>query len=81
MLGEAEGTVGDAVYNVQWDPMDMLTIEQDEVVLEDQQRVVRDEDEALFFIVPVIHPGTTRERVCKHNINKHQVTSLLVTSD
>lgn len=63
-LWEAEFAVGDAVHNVQWDPLDLLTREHDKVILEDQERVICDEDKTLFFIVPVIHPETTRETVC-----------------
>jgi len=62
VLWEAELAVGHAVYDVQRDPLDLVTVEHDEVVLEDQEGVVRDEDEALLLIVPVIHPETTRER-------------------
>ncbi len=56
--------MGDAVHKVQWDPLDLLTDEHDKVVLEDQERAVCDQSETLFFIVPVVHPETTRERVC-----------------
>lgn len=55
VLWEDEFAMGDAVDNVQWDPLDLLTVEHDEVVLEDQERVVCDESETLFFIVPVVH--------------------------
>lgn len=67
MLREDEGAVGDAVHKVQRDPLDLLTDEHDEVVLDDQERVVCDENETLFFIVPVIHPEnnqTDTEREC-----------------
>lgn len=57
-LWETEGALRDAVHVVQLDPLDLLTAQQDEVVLEDQESVVRDDDEALLFIVPVIDPET-----------------------
>ena len=62
-LWEGEFAVRDAVHDVQRDPLDLLASEHDEVVLEDQERVICDENNTLFFIVPVIHPETTRERV------------------
>lgn len=55
--------MGDAVHKVQRDPLDLLTVEHDKVVLEDQERAVRDENETLFFIVPVVHPETSGQRV------------------
>lgn len=54
VLWETEGTLRDSVYEVQRDLLDLLTAEQDEVVLEDQKIVVCDDDEALLFVVPVI---------------------------
>lgn len=54
VLWEAEFAMVDAVHDVQWDPLDLLTDEHDKVVLEDQERSVCDENKTLFFIVPVI---------------------------
>lgn len=61
-LWEAECAVGDAVHKVQWDPLDLITVEHDKVVLEDHKRVVGDENNTLLFIIPVIHPERDRER-------------------
>ncbi len=60
---EAEGSIGYAVHKVQGDPLDLLTVKHDKVVLEDQERVFCDENKTLFFIVPVIHPETTTKTV------------------
>lgn len=60
-LGEAEGSVGDAVHEVEGDPGEALTVEQDKVVLEDQQRAVCDQDQALQVVVPVVHPEEEEE--------------------
>lgn len=54
-LWEAEGAVGDPVHEVQRDPLDLLTVEHDKVVLHDQESIVCDENKTLFLIVPVIH--------------------------
>lgn len=54
-LWEAEGAVGDAVHKVKRDPLHLVTVEHHEVVLEDQEREFCDENNALLFIVPVIH--------------------------
>lgn len=56
VLWETEGAVRDSVHVVQLDLLDLLTAEQDEVVLEDQKIVVCDDNEALLFVVPVINP-------------------------
>lgn len=56
MLGEAEGTMGDAVHVVQRDPLDLVTVEHDKVVLDDQQGVFCDEDNSLLFVIPVVNP-------------------------
>jgi len=61
VLWESEGAVTEAVHKVQLDPLELLTFQHDEVILEDQERVVRDEDETLLFIVPVIYPETTTQ--------------------
>lgn len=60
MLWEVKGSVGDAVHNVERDPLDLLTVEHDKVVFEDQERVFRDQNETLLFIVPMIHPENIR---------------------
>lgn len=62
MLWEAECAVGDAVHKVQRDPLDLLTVEHDKVVLADEERVVRDKHNALFLVVPVIHPESGKQR-------------------
>lgn len=58
MFWELEGSRGDSVHEVQRDPLDLLTVEHDEVIFEDQERVVCDKSKPFFFIVPMIHPGT-----------------------
>lgn len=65
-LWEAEGAVGDAVHKVKWDPLHLVTVEHHEVVLEDQEREFCDENNALLFIVPVIHSETTKQCVSKN---------------
>lgn len=70
MLGEAEGAAGESIHNVQRDLLDLFTVEPDKVVLEDQEGFVRDEDETLLFIVPVIHPEATRETFSHHICDK-----------
>lgn len=60
-LGEAEASVGDAVHKVEGDPDEALTVEEDKVVLEDQQRAVGDQDQALQVVVPVVHPEGERK--------------------
>lgn len=64
-LWEAEGAVGDAVHKVKGDPLHLVTVEHHEVVLEDQERQFCDENDALLFIVPVIHSETTKQCVSK----------------
>lgn len=59
-LREAEAPVGDAVHEVEGDPGEAITVEEDEVVLEDQQRAVGDQDQALQVVVPVVHPWRRR---------------------
>lgn len=56
MLWEAEVSIGNAVHIVELDPLELLTVEHDEVIFEDQERVVCDKNQALFLVVPVIHP-------------------------
>lgn len=55
-LRESEASIGDAVHKVEGDPDEALAVEQDKVVLEDQQRAVGDQDQALQVVVPVVHP-------------------------
>lgn len=55
-LRKVEASVGDAVHKVQGHPDEALTVEQDKVVLEDQQRAVGDQDKALEVVVPVVNP-------------------------
>lgn len=55
--------MGNTVHKVQRDPVELVTVEHDKVVLEDQERAVRDENNSLLFIVPVIHPEKKRHCV------------------
>lgn len=57
MLWEAEGPVEDAVNKVEWDFLDLLTVEHDKVILADEQRVLSQDHQTLLLIVPVVHPG------------------------
>lgn len=56
---EGELPMTDPVHKVQRDPMELLTVEHDKVIFEDQERVVCNENKALLFIIPVIHPERT----------------------
>lgn len=69
-LREDEASVGDAVHKVEGDPDEALAVKQDKVVLEDQQRAVGDQDQALQVVVPVVHPedsGGGAARECETN--------------
>lgn len=64
--------MGDAVHKVQRDPLDLLTVEHDKVIFEDQERAVCDENDALFFVVPMIHPeGKKTEEECVRPTEKN----------
>lgn len=53
---EGEASVADAIHHVERDLLDLLALEHHKVVLADQQEDVGDDNQALLFVVPVIHP-------------------------
>lgn len=58
--------MADAVHKVQRDPLDLLQVEHDKVIFEDQERAVCNENKALLFIVPMIHPERTEKEYVRH---------------
>lgn len=65
MWWKAEGTLADAVNDVEWNLLDLLTVKHDKVILADEEVVLCDEHQTLFLIVPMINPRQERERALK----------------
>lgn len=72
-LGEGEGAVADPVHVVEGNPLDLLAVKHEEVVLADQQRAFCDEDEPLLLVVPVVDPGTDTGS-CENSSNWSHLT-------
>lgn len=72
-LREAEASAGDAVHKVEGDPDEALAVEEDKVVLEDQQRAVGDQDQALPVVVPVVHPEDSRGGAARDSETKSSI--------
>lgn len=62
--------MADAVDEVEWNLLDLLTVKHDEVILADEKGVLCDEHQTLFLIVPMIDPTPEKYEyyLSMHNI-------------
>lgn len=66
MWWKAEGTMADAVNDVEWNLLDLLTVKHDKVILADKEVVLCDEHQTLFLIVPMIDPTQEKGKSIKN---------------
>lgn len=68
MWWKAEGTLADAVNDVEWNLLDLLTVKHDEVILADEKVVLCNEHQTLFLIVPMIDPTQDKKESIKNMV-------------
>lgn len=54
---ELKLSYGDGIHAAEGDPRHVLALQADEVVLADQEGLIRDKNKTLLLVVPVIDPG------------------------
>lgn len=58
--------MADAVNDVEWNLLDLLTVKHDKVILADKEVVLCDEHQTLFLIVPMIDPTQEKGKSIKN---------------